>query len=393
VSDPIPFLTALSQSLSTMSLYGEGHPSRARGFRAAYDAMARLLAEEPELQFSFLSGDVVYGNRVLRELKGWEWGRRLSAVGVERLEFVPPVGEQDLQRFVVLAYEQLRDRPQEVLAPQYAETGIRFGRVSLGGESLDFLAEQGTLATVEFSLGEELDAIQWVHDEAERKDEVPMVETETIVRSLALAMHQEGQVVLPLLALKEFDQYTTTHSCNVSVLSMGLAEYLGYAPREVRALGAAALLHDIGKVKVPGEVLRKPGVYTDEDRRAVEQHTVEGARLILARHRHMDLAAVVAYEHHLRHDGGGYPALVFPRAPHYASRIVQVCDVYDALVSDRPYRRAFEGAAALAILIGESGTTFDPDLVQAFTTMLRQARSRQVNIDAPSVPVTAVATT
>jgi HD-GYP domain-containing protein (c-di-GMP phosphodiesterase class II) len=153
----------------------------------------------------------------------------------------------------------------------------------------------------------------------------------------------------------------------------------------------AALLHDIGKVKLSGEVLRKEGTYTPEERAEIERHPIEGARLILARHRHLDLAAVVAYEHHLWHAGGGYPRLTFPREPHYASRIVQVCDVYDALLSRRPYREAFTPDAAVGILLEGSGRIFDPDLVQAMTTMLRQARACQVAMDHPTVEVTAIA--
>ena len=394
MTDPVPFLTALSQALATMNLYTEGHPARERSCRAGYDALVPLLEPEGEVRFSFLSGDVVFGNRVLRELKDWEWSRRLAAIGIERLEFVLPVLYEEFDRFVTLVHERLRAEGRAAIVdPWYAPTGIRYGRVALGGESIEALADQPVSATVPFSLAEEVEGIQWLHEEAEHRNTIPLVETETIVRSLAVAMHQEGQVVLPLLSMKEFDQYTTTHSCNVAVLAMGLAEYLGYAPREVRALGVAALLHDIGKVKLSGEVLRKEGKYTAEERTEIERHPVEGARLILARHRHLDLAAVVAYEHHLWYAGGGYPRLTFPREPHYASRIVQVCDVYDALVSRRPYREAFTTEAAIDILVEGSGRIFDPDLVQAVTTMLRQARARQVPVDAAAVEVTAVRAT
>jgi putative nucleotidyltransferase with HDIG domain len=391
MSDPIPFLTSLSQALSTMALYAEGHPARERALRTSFETLGPLLQQDGEARFSFLSGDVVFGNRVLRELKQWEWSRRLAGIGVERLEFLPPVEWEEYERFIRLAYEQLkREQGAAPLAPQQAPTGIRYGRVALGGESLEELAQESVTVTVPFSLEEEVEAVGWLHQQAEIRDHVPMVETETVVRSLALAMHQEGQVVLPLLSLKEFDQYTTTHSCNVAVLTMGMGEYLGFAPREVRALGVAALLHDIGKVKLPGEVLRKTGVYTPEERRIVQRHTVEGARLILARHRNLDLAAVVAYEHHLRYDGGGYPALTFTRPAHFASRLVQVCDVYDALMSRRPYREAFTHEGAVEILDQENGRMLAPDLVQAFTTMIRQARSRRVSMDDAVVDVTGV---
>ena len=134
-----------------------------------------------------------------------------------------------------------------------------------------------------------------------------------MVRSLSVAMHGDRRVVLPLLQLKEFDQYTTTHSLNVAVLAMALAETIGCRPADVRAFGVAGLLHDIGKVRIPLEVLTKPGKLTDEEFALMRKHPVDGARIIMQSHDDLELAAVVAYEHHIMLDGGGYPLLRYPR--------------------------------------------------------------------------------
>src|SRR2546429_5903301 len=122
--------------------------------------------------------------------------------------------------------------------------------------------------------------------------------------------------VIPLLQLKEFDQYTTTHSMNVAVLTMALAESRGLSARDVRAFGVAGLLHDIGKVKIPIEVLTKPGRFSDSERALMNQHPAEGARLILRAEEDLDLAAVVAYEHHIMLNGDGYPTFQFRRDCH-----------------------------------------------------------------------------
>ena len=392
MSDPVSFLTSLGQVLATLALYNEGHPARQRALQNSHESLLRLLEEEPDCRFSFLTGEVVYGNRVLRELREWEWAGRLAEIGVERLEFIPPVHFEDFDRFVCTVYDRLKgDGQSPLLAPVYAPTGIRYGRVAIAGESGVEVADQPVVTTVQFSLEEELEGIEWIHEQVTDTDDLPMVETETIVRSLAMAMHQEGQVVLPLLELKRFDQYTTTHSSNVAVLTMGLAEYLGYAPREVRILGVAALLHDIGKVKVPTEVLLKPGKYTPEERKVIETHPVEGARIILSRHRGMELAATVAYEHHINLDGSGYPRYTYPREAHFASKLVHVCDIYDALWARRPYRDAFRPEQALVIVEDQSGRHLDPDLVHAFGTMIRLARSRRMAVDEAKVDVTAKA--
>jgi putative nucleotidyltransferase with HDIG domain len=380
----------MGQVMATMNLYNEGHPARQRALHQSHESLLGLLESDPECRFSFLSGEVVFGNRVPRELKDWEWSARLSGIGIERLEFVPPVTFSDFERFVTTVYDRLKGEAQSaLLAPKQSPTGIRYGRISIGGESYEQLADQKVITTVPFTLDEELDGIGWIHEQVNLTDDLPLVETETVVRSLALAMHQEGQVVLPLLELKKFDQYTTTHVSNVAVLTMGLAEYLGYAPREVRALGVAALLHDIGKVKVPTEILLKPGKYTPEERKVIETHPVEGARIIMLRHRNMDLAATVAYEHHINLDGSGYPQYVYPWDAHFASKLVQVCDIYDALCAKRPYRDAFSPEHALRIVEDLSGRHLDPDLVNAFATMARQAKTRRMSVDDAKVEVSA----
>ena len=107
------------------------------------------------------------------------------------------------------------------------------------------------VATLGYSLREEREAVGWVHQEVSDGKSIPLLEAYGVVRSLSLAMHGGQAMVMPLLQLKEFDQYTTTHSMNVSVLTMALGEFLGMAPTAVRGFGLAGLLHDLGKVRIP----------------------------------------------------------------------------------------------------------------------------------------------
>ena len=172
------------------------------------------------------------------------------------------------------------------------------------------------------SLQDEAATVDWIHDEVSTSERLPMGEVEAVVRSLSVAMQMEHRMLLPLLDLKRFDQYTTTHACNVSVLAMGLAERLGLGREEVRSFGVAGLLHDLGKIRIPREILTKPGKLSDEERAVIQAHPVEGARIVLSRERGLGVAAVVAYEHHVCIDGGGYPSFRFSRNCHYASRIV-----------------------------------------------------------------------
>jgi putative nucleotidyltransferase with HDIG domain len=198
-------------------------------------------------------------------------------------------------------------------------------------------------------------------------------------------MHSQSEIIMPLLQLKEFDQYTTTHSTNVSVLAMALGEHLGFGGRELRVLGVSGLLHDLGKVKIPKEILIKPGGFTEEEFAIMKGHPREGAKLILDRDVRLEVPAVVAYEHHIMLNGGGYPSFHFVRDTHYASRLVHVCDVYDALCTNRPYRDAWSSAKALDYLEQKSGTDFDPVFSLPFIAMMKARNVQRLSLDDPEV--------
>lgn len=377
MTDPVRFLTAFTQALSTMSLYGDDHPATTRGLESALERLHQLQEADPKLQFTFLSGEVVFGSEVVHELEGWEWSNRLVKAGVERIEMLAPVEVDQFARFLSHLAMRLGIRPglgTDIW--QMGESPIRYGQVTLGqGQApAELLRLEPALpvATVTYSLREERATMDWVHNEIQKGGKIPLVEADAVVRSLSIAMHAEQAMVLPLLQLKEFDQYTTTHSMNVAVLAMALGEYLELGGATVRALGVAGLLHDLGKICIPREILVKPGKLTEAERVVIREHPIVGARMLLASPEPMELAAVVAYEHHVMLDGGGYPALQDARGAQYASMLVHVCDVYDALRTNRPYREAWESDRALAYIQDRSGVEFDPGIAQAFIAMMRQ---------------------
>ncbi len=372
------FLISLGQCLATMNLYADGHPARERALDTSYERLVRLLEGRSGFEVSFVGAETIVGQRAVAELSGWDWGSRLANVGVERIEVDAGVTRDEFVGFVDEVWRRSNDRRDgSSEARQLVATSIRFGPLQVrevGGASADgaVAAVAGALSGA-MSLRDEAATIEWIHGEVHGTERLPMAEVETVVRSLSVAMQLERRMLLPLLDLKRFDQYTTTHACNVSVLAMGLAERLGLGREEVRSFGTAGLLHDIGKIRIPRDVLTKPGKLTDEERAVMQAHPVEGARIVMARERGLGLAAVVAYEHHVCIDGGGYPAFRFQRECHYASRIVHICDIYDALCTNRPYREAWDPEKALSYLESRAGTEVDPELARVFCGMVRES--------------------
>ena len=369
--DPARFLNAFAQALAAMALYRDGHPARERALDVAYQQILDLQGGTERPLFTFLGDEVVFGRMPLRELKSWDWGKRLAQAGIQRLEFEDRVSREEFEGFLEEVLARITLSVISTEARQMRRSSIRFGAVGLKGET-EIAPEPLPTATISFSLGEEIETLRWLHGEVQSTGAVPLAEAEAVVRSLAVAMHGGQQIMLPLLQLKEFDQYTTTHSLNVAVLSMALAEFLGLSATDVRTFGVAGLLHDIGKTKIPLDVLTKPGKLTDEERALMNEHPVAGARMLLEVEDDLDLAVVVAYEHHIMINGGGYPVLHYARQCHQASKLVHVCDVYDALRTRRPYREAWSFEKTLGYLDERKGLEFDPELCGAFVRMMKQ---------------------
>lgn len=372
MSHAVEFLNALAQALSALSLYPEGHASRERALDSTYEKLDDLISKDRHPSFSFLADEVVYRNTPLKDMRSWEWSERLANIGIQRLEFDETVTRDELE--ALMDEILLRLGPQGIDTAQVRQTrstGIKWGEIGIRGEA-DADREEIATATLALTLGEEADTIRWLHEEVTTGGELPLFEAEAVVRGLSVAMHGDRQMILPLLKLRDFDEYTTTHSLNVSVLTMGLAEFLGLGAQDVRAFGVAGLLHDLGKVKIPLDVLNKSGKLNEQERMLMNDHPVEGARIIITSEPDLDMAAVVAYEHHVMLNGGGYPSFAHRRDCHKASKLVHVCDVYDALRTNRPYRDAWPSEKVLAYLEERSGAEFDGEIAHSFTQMMRQ---------------------
>ena len=173
-------------------------------------------------------------------------------------------------------------------------------------------------------------------------------------------------------ALEAKDEYTRGHSERVAGLARRLALEAGLATREAEVIAQSGLLHDLGKIGVPERILRKPGPLTEEEWSVMRRHPLTGAQIVAPLEFFSDGALIVRH-HHEREDGSGYPDGLSGEKIPLGARVVAVADVYDALTSDRPYRRGLTHAAALERLAAEAGRTLDSRLTRLFTDMLADA--------------------
>lgn len=176
-----------------------------------------------------------------------------------------------------------------------------------------------------------------------------------------------GDTLLHLSDIRTYDDYTFAHSVNVCILSVLMGDSMNYDMSRLKELALGALLHDVGKVLVPIEVLNKPGRLTPEEFSVVKNHTELGFEILRKQQDQVPLLAChVAYQHQEKVDGSGYPRQLKGAQIHEYARIAAVADVYDALTSDRPYRKGLLPHEAYEIMMASGNTHFDMDFLHRF---------------------------
>ncbi len=188
---------------------------------------------------------------------------------------------------------------------------------------------------------------------------------------------EDSNQILAVLAqtVEEKDTYTSGHVQRLERYSASLAVAIGLSVQEARAARYGGILHDIGKICISEEILRKPGPLTDGETAEMRKHPEIGARIVQPLRLGSVVAPIVRH-HHERWDGGGYPDGLAGRAIPLGARIVAVVDAYDAMTTDRPYRRRLPREVALERLRAAAGSQLDPALVEVFVTLDLSAPSR-----------------
>jgi HD-GYP domain-containing protein (c-di-GMP phosphodiesterase class II) len=224
-------------------------------------------------------------------------------------------------------------------------------------------------------LREEVEAVFWTFEQVRAGKPLPVIEAEAVAHSLHVSMRL-GTAAVPQIPLRAMNEYNAVHGINVALIAMAAAERMQLDERAVRAIGIAGLLHDIGMVRVPVELIAKAEQLTDEERAIVTRHPVNGASIIIESDASLDLAAVVAYEHHIKPDGSGYPALIYPRASSRIARLIAVCDAYHALRSPRPFRDAWPADIIFSFLQQRAGFDFDSEMVDIVSKLMREVEKQ-----------------
>jgi putative nucleotidyltransferase with HDIG domain len=360
-------LRRFAAALRSGQLYSRTHPIIARNLELLAAAVQQLHDHAPSIVIGIVGDEIIVDDVPVTKadaLGGLT--RRLKQISVERITIERGVTRDEIGTLVevVTSMEVKAGGPPP---PFPTLKHVRVGRITVEDRVETDAAD---MATFRRMYNQAVSVAEAVWESAKTEGQPDPTAAKTMVDGLAQAVSQNRTALLALATLKDYDNYTFTHMVNVSILTMGQARALGVDGSLLREFGLAALMHDIGKVKTPLEVLNKPGKLTDEEFVIMRKHVVDGAEILRATPEIPTLAPVVAFEHHLRLDGTGYPFGVQRSALNLGTMLCSISDVFDAMRSQRKYQAAQPTERILAVLKYEDGAQFDRHLVRRFVQLV-----------------------
>ena len=358
-------LRRFASGVRAAQLYAREHPLLARNVDGLLAALKPLHATAPSLTVGIVSGQFVVADTPMPRASAsmGELIRRLKEQEIERISF-----DRGLTADEVLGFILSVGAKAAIIDGVTGFPHIRLGKITADERRSEGVASD--MAAIRRLYTGAVSAAEAVWDAADTEGKPELPAAVQAIEGLADAVTQNRTAIVALTAMRSYDNYTFTHMVNVSILTMGQARAVGIDGRLLREFGLSALMHDIGKVRTPKEILNKPEKLTDDEFAIMRRHTVDGAEILRRTPEMPILAPVVAFEHHLRLDGGGYPAGVKRTSLNLGTMLCSIADVYDAMRSQRGYQEAFPTERILAVLKRNDGAQFDQHLVRRFVQLL-----------------------
>jgi putative nucleotidyltransferase with HDIG domain len=367
-------ISRLTVAIQNAGMYPDDHPQVISNAQDAYDLLNPLLIDVREVNILMIDDYLIANNKSLLIPGFYETAfiRFMKKKGVEWISFLKG-----------LPFAQFKE-----LIRSFASSGSSFMKstpyIKLG---VIKLKDSDKIRTVEKPYLEESDnyaanvldlqlqskehIIQKIYQSCRDENDIDLDIVDQIVADFMLSIRESHPLKL-LAEIKSIDEYTFTHSSNVGILAMSLAEHLGFEGHYLKKIGISACLHDVGKAMTPDDILSKEGPLTKEERLVMEEHVIKGAMYLMKLKGVNNMAILAAMEHHIKYDGGGYPRIKGGWEPNIASQIIALADVYDALRSVRPYRDPMSQDQIIKILTDESGTKFNPYIVTCFLKIIQR---------------------
>lgn len=349
-------------AISSCSLYTGEHPAVMEFSEKTVKAIEPLY-REGAFSLAIIGKGLVVNDAPLASpsLHAEGFIRKMRRKGLERIVFRRGVTGAELKRFI--AELVASDR----IGGSYPHISFGVVEVKLG---------RGSSADVSSAMTENIAKLKEIYRGLSVSRRLDLGGLEEIVESYTTLMRQEPNVLEVISPVKTYSEYTYVHNTNVSILSIFQASALGLGQEMLHDIGIAGLLHDVGKMFVPKDVLEKPGQLDAAEWEEMKKHPVYGAMYLATLPEVPRLALIAAFEHHMKFDGSGYPdTKKRDRRQHIISQIVSLSDVFDALKTERPYQKSRPVSMIVGILKDAAGKSYNARLVENFLAALKQVQA------------------
>jgi len=366
----------LASTQQLRSMYSRDHDLTKKAVKNLYYILDDLLFTEHEITIGIVGDELAYQKEPFYETSRRVHGfiRHLKNIGAVKISFMKGLNEKELEEFIeILALNEETLDATGGISDRLKASGIKnvtFGKIGFGvkEDTSEGITDAVQVARGVFHGGEDL--LKEVADNVLGNNKIDLASVRNFVGGIINNLLTNSSSLLVLTAVKSHDEYSFVHNINVAIFSLLQAETLGMEQACLNEIGVAALLHDVGKLSIPGEVLRKKGSLTEEEFNIIKSHAASGAKILLESPDISPLAAIVAFGHHIRYDMSGYPEKITGGKTDLATMIVTISDVYDALRSKRAYAGEMAPEKTYDEMQTLSGKHFHPDLLRNFFNII-----------------------
>ena len=366
------FISALTIAISNCSLYAKEHELIEESAKKTFSMLNAFLHDRTEMML--IENELVINKVPVRDarLQSTNLVKHLKRKGVSRVDFVKGITAAEVKQFIT----DIATTGEGIQTYPHIKTGavdVDTGGSSAGG--IDFALDMDRVSSF---TEEQVEKLKEIYHTVSPFKKLRITDLEAIVARFVATIRREISVLKLLSPVKSYSNYTYVHSINVAVLSIFQAESLGLRGKVLHDIGLSAVLHDVGKLFISKEILEKKGKLDEQEFAEITHHSSYGAGYLANIDGIIRMAPIVAFEHHRKYDGTGYPALTMHgKTQHIASQIVAISDFFDALRSWRPYRKSLDTKEVLVLMKKNAGTDFNPMLVDNFVRAFLTALAKQ----------------
>ena len=361
-------LRLLTTAAANTALYNLQHLQVLRLNKQAMVELQQLFGGTDEISLKIIDNLLICNDHPVADTPPVQ--RFIAALNRHKINFLritPGIYSEELLGLINILSKS-PDRPTAVNSSEH----LHFGQLEVRRRTAGTYPREWGLPEI---AAQEADLLLEIYDAVRTGESLDLTAVHHIVSGFIASFHHQKDAFMAFAPLRSMDEYTYTHSTNICILNIAQAQSLGIEGKLLTDIGLAAMLHDVGKMFIPHDILSKAGQLSDDEWHIMQQHPVLGADYLLKTPGVPRLAVVTAYEHHMRFDGTGYPRCQQPWTQHLCSHMTAISDAYDAMRTHRTYDEAMDLDQITTIMLNLAGTKLHPQLTRHFVEILRRLDS------------------